>query len=253
MIMANSKARPTVDELLEVLKRTNLPTVLVEGKDDIIFYRSIEEELRDLGIDMLPAGNKDAVLELRRRLREQNVSSPFAFVVDNDLWVHTGFPDSESFEDIITTDGYSIENDLFSDGQLLGLLNSDEKEKFERELSRFCRWYALAVHRHLREGPYAFRTHPGKVLDDEDHYCKTTALREGEQYPDELLKEMLEHFIRIVRGKSLFAVLHRQLSRAGRPVKFSERQLMAFGASRKGENFQRISKLVRARIQAQIG
>ncbi|MUZ74354.1 DUF4435 domain-containing protein [Agrobacterium vitis] len=250
--MTSEKPRPTVDELFELLKRSNLPTVLVEGKNDIIFYRAIEEALRDLGVDMLPAGNKDAVLELRRRLKGQKSSSPLAFIVDNDLWVHTGIPSKNEIEDIITTDGYSVENDLFVDGDLINLLSEEEKKIFHEEVSIFCHWYALAVCRHLNNASTVFRTHPGKVLDNTEYYRDSIILENGEVYPIEFYNEILTQFSRVMRGKSLFAILHRQLSRSGRDVKFSEKQLMAFGASRKGEKFQRIRDLVRERIQPQL-
>lgn len=250
MIMVNDKPRPTVEELFETLKRTSLPTVLVEGKNDIIFYRDVEEDLRDIGVDMLPAGNKDAVLKLRELLRDQRTGAPIAFVVDNDLWVHTGIPNQDQFEDVITTQGYSIENDLFVDGELLKLLAQAELQAFHAEVQKFCEWYALAVDRYLRNQASPFRTHPGKVLDDRDYYKADLTLKVGEVYPDKLLEAISADFGRVLRGKSLFAILHRQLSRKGRAVKFSESQLMAFGASRRGENFKRIGGLVRERIQS---
>lgn len=246
--MSSRNPRPTVDELFELLKRTSLPTVLVEGKNDIIFYRSVEEDLRDIGIDMLPAGNKDSVLELRRRLMEQDLRVPIAFVVDNDLWVHTGLPEEVCTPDIVTTEGYSIENDLFVDGDLMSLLTVDEKAGFIAEIDRFSHWYALAIRRHLTDAKSQFRAHPGKVLDDGEFYNSSVELAENEEYPNELLDVITSDFSRYLRGKSLFALLHRQLSRDGRDVKFSEKQLMAFGASRKGDNFQRIRTLIRTAV-----
>ncbi|MCS0460402.1 MULTISPECIES: DUF4435 domain-containing protein [Rhizobium] len=243
--MSAEKAVPTTDELFEVLKRSSLPTVLVEGKNDIIFYRGIEEELRDIGIDMLPAGNKDAVLELKQRLDAQKLSTPFAFVVDNDLWVHTGIPDLVELNGLITTAGYSVENDLFSDGVLLNLLTPEEKVQFHSDVTRFCEWYALSIHRHLNGKIASFRTHPGKVLDDQDFFASSVALETGETYPTGLYDKILIEFSSLLRGKSLFAILHRQLSKKGRDVKFSEKQLMAVGAAQKGQNFQRIGELVR--------
>lgn len=37
-----TKAQPTVDELVALLKRTALPTVICEGSDDLIVYRRLE-------------------------------------------------------------------------------------------------------------------------------------------------------------------------------------------------------------------
>lgn len=248
--MSEQKPRPTVDELYELIKRSNLPTVLVEGKNDIIYYREIEDTLRDLGIDMLPAGNKDAVIRLRNKIKDNKIQIPIAYVVDNDLWVHDlGFSDSDH-SDLITTEGYSIENDLIRDGEIMKLMNASEMGKFSAELERFCHWYALAIQRHLNGEINCFRTHPGKVLDDPDHYKRNTSLKEGEKYPDEFYNNIVKNFDRLLRGKSLFGMIHRQLSRKGRPVKFSENQLMAFGASRKGPFYQRICEAISQKIKS---
>ena len=247
--MSNNKPHPTTDELYALLKRTSLPTVLVEGKDDIIFYRKIEEDLRSLGVDMLAAGNKGAVLELRRRISENPVSSPMVFVVDKDLWVHNNVNGGEDPEEVITTHGYSIENDLYIDGELEDLLSVEEKHAFREELNKFVYWYALAVSRSLRGAESAFRTHPGKILDDEEHYAAEIALSEGEVYPEELLGTLRDNYSSLLRGKSLFALLVRELSSKRREVKFSVKQLMEIGASRRGVNYQQMSKRIQEALE----
>jgi len=247
--MCSDKARPTVDELFELLKKTSLPTVLVEGKDDIIFYRAVEEELSEFGVDMLPAGNKDAVLDLQQRIIRNPVPSPMIFVVDNDLWVHLPPTNMEHMRGVITTDGYSIENDLFSDGDLESLLSADEASRFAADLSKFAKWYALSVCRKLNGDDSAFRTHPGKVLDDDAFYNDEVKLKPSESFPETLFNEIVSNYVRVLRGKSLFALLLRQLSSKRRKVKFSDKQLMAFGASRKGPNFRRICSAVRDTLE----
>lgn len=241
----SEKARPTVDEIFELLKRTSLPTVLVEGKDDIIFYRSVEHELRDLDVDMLPAGNKGAVLEIRQKIKAEAISAPIVFVVDNDLWVYPIVTRPEDLDDIITTTGYSIENDLFVDGELESLLKPEEIADFKIELKQFVRWYALAIHRSLNGQPSSFRLSPGKVLDDEDFYKIETALQVGEAYPEALFEKIQSNYGCLLRGKSLFALLLRQLSAKKRHVKFGGKQLMEIGASRKGSHFRKIQASVR--------
>ncbi|MBN3726999.1 DUF4435 domain-containing protein [Burkholderia sp. Ac-20379] len=247
--MSSEKTRPTVDEIYELLKRTSIPTVLVEGKDDIIFYRSIEHELRDLDVDMLPAGNKDAVLELRNKIKEGPVSVPVVFVVDNDLWVYSITERPSNIDDVITTTGYSIENDLFVDGDLEDLLIPEEVARFKAELSKFLRWYALSIYRNINGAASSFRTHAGKVLDDEDFYKAEVVLYEGEVYPEALLETIQSNYGALVRGKSLFALLLRQLSAKNRHAKFGGKQLMAIGASRKGSHFQRIQTSVRESLE----
>lgn len=247
--MGSKNTRPTVDEIYALLRKTSIPTVLVEGKDDIIFYRRIEEELRSLDIDMLPAGNKDAVMEIRRRIKNNPINVPVLFVVDNDLWVHSFISTPEIVDDLITTSGYSIENDLFSDGDIESLLGLNEKLIFQRELIKFTHWYALSLSRHLISDTSGFRLHPGKVLDNEEFYVRETMLKDGESYPNKIYNEINSNYAHFLRGKSLFALILRQLSHQNRSVKFSGRQLMEFCASRKGANFQKICKKINNSFQ----
>lgn len=239
--MSKGNAQPTIDEIFELLKRSSLPTVLVEGKDDIIFYRAIEQELNEYGVDMLPAGNKFSVLEIRRRLKETSISIPMVYVVDNDLWIH-GSPETDVKDDqLVCSSGYSIENDMYSDGELEKFLYPDEQQVFQDELKKFLEWYTLAVSRHMRGATEnSFRTHPGKLLDDTVYLKEQLELLEGEEYPADLLADISTRYHVVLRGKSLFALLLRRLSHRSRDIKFSGKQLMAIGAARKGKNYSRI-------------
>jgi hypothetical protein len=250
--MTSEKPRATVEEIYSLLKRSNLPTVLVEGKDDIIFYRAVEHELRYLDVDMLPAGNKHTVLELRKKIKANPISAPTVFIVDMDLWIYPGAHHSEDIDDVITTSGYSIENDLFVDGELEFLLSHDEVDEFKRELFKFSRWYALSVIRNLDGTTSGFRTSPWKVLDDNKFYDAEITLREGEVYPEDFFKAIISDYPLTLRGKSLFSLLLRQVSATKRDVKFSGKQLMWIGASKKGANFKRIELAVKGALDAII-
>lgn len=242
-----------INELFATLKNSSIPTVLVEGKNDMIFYRRIEEELSDIKIDILPVGNKEKVLKLREKIISENLSLPIAFVVDKDLWINYGVP-TEYQHDVITTSGYSIENDMFLDGELLDLLEKDEKEIFNTELEKFIRWYALAVDRNknsrcvIENNEYSYRHHPQKVLD-ENFLAGELALVEGEIYPEELYVSILNEYGMKLRGKSLFQLLTRQLSGQHRKNnKFGFNQLMEIGAARKGNNYQRLLNMLREKF-----
>jgi len=223
---------PTVDELFATLKNSSMPTVIVEGRDDIVFYRKVEDELSDLGIDILSAGNKDKVLELREKILSENLSIPIAFIVDKDLWVNYGVP-TEYQDSLITTNGYSIENDLFLDGDLLLLLDSDELLDFKDDLDVFIKWYALAINRHVNDKKTiydeisSFRYHPNKLLDDKSFYIKETTLKKNEIYPEELYESISLDYANKLRGKSLLGLLLRYLSKKERKIKCSPRSAQA--------------------------
>lgn len=232
--------RPSLDEIYETLKRTSLPTVLVEGVDDIYFYRRVEEELSDIGVDMLPVGNKDGVLKLYERIRLNPISAPVAYVVDKDDWVYFGIPGH--CDGIITTNGYSVENDLYSDGDLISLLTVPEKEKFHSDMGLFLRWYTLSLVRNIlhNQENISYREHPNRVLDDFEFYENSLRLNEGEDYPEDLYNEIHSKYHQMLRGKSLLSLLIRILSNRNEGAKYSSQQLIEFGASRKSNNFQRI-------------
>lgn len=236
----NENPRPSLDEIYETLKRTSLPTVLVEGVDDIYFYRRVEEELSDIGVDMLPVGNKDGVLRLYERILSNPISAPVAYVVDKDDWVYFGIPENRS--EIITTNGYSVENDLYCDGDLISLLTISEKEKFHKDMGLFLRWYTLSLVRnkvHNQEN-VSYREHPNKVLDDPNFYANSLKLNEGEDYPENLYNKIHSEYHNMLRGKSLLSLLIRIFSNRLEGAKYSRQQLIEFGASRKNENFRRI-------------
>ncbi|WP_189641440.1 DUF4435 domain-containing protein [Paramylibacter ulvae] len=243
--MSETKAYPSIDEIVSLLGKSNLPTVLVEGADDIIFYRKLEEELNDLKVDVLAAGDKDSVLEIRNRIAKNPTQTQIAFVVDKDLWVHDGVPKEYMSGDLVTTDGYSIENDLFRDGDLESFLDGLEAKAFHSDLQTFVKWYALTLVRFFKDQSIPFRTHPSKILDDQIFLNEQLQLIEGEEYPEDFFNELLKTYSRTLRGKSLFAVLQRQLSRQQRDVKFSSKQLMVVAANRKGEHYSRIAQLLR--------
>lgn len=250
--MEESRIELEVNELFATLKNSSIPTVLVEGKDDMIFYRRVEEDLSDLGIDILPAGNKDKVLKVREKIISEKLSLPIAFIVDKDLWVNDGVP-LEYQGEVITTNGYSIENDMFSDGNLLSLLTLDEGSKFNIDLEKFVHWYALAIDRNKNDRKtddgeeYSFRHHPNQVLE-ESFYEQAVALKQNEVYPMSLYNSIFSDYGVKLRGKSLLSLLLRQLSRKNRKTKFSIHQLLEIGASRKGENFQKLVSQLREKF-----
>ena len=246
--MSSSKVRPTVDELYATLKNSSIPTVLVEGIDDIVFYRRIEQDLNDVGIDMLPAGNKGAVLELRDKIISTPINTSVVFVVDKDLWVYDDTFDIAS--DVITTDGYSIENDIFCDGELLELMTPDELQSFNRDLHKFVRWYAIAVNRSQLGGHCSYRETPHRVLSDEIFYSSSIALNEDETYPETFFSNIRDNYGRLLRGKSLFSLLVIQLSRRERRTKFGTNQLMEVGAARKGLRYQMLRDKIRSAFEA---
>lgn len=132
------------DELVAHLRKTTLPTVLIEGKDDVKVYRNIEPRLGLGKIDFLGCGGRNTVLEVYRR-RAEFPGSNVAFLVDQDLWYFQGKP--EEFADVLCTQGWSLENDLYFDGRerLHELLDAQENTHFELLIADVAKWFAFEV------------------------------------------------------------------------------------------------------------
>lgn len=246
--MASPKApnsELTVDELLGLLKKTSLPTVIVEGDDDMIVYRRLENRLAHLGVSILPAGGRTKVLDLFRRRTEVHTSVKLAFLVDQDTWVNTGVPAEFVSPTLLSTWGYSIENDIFADGELCNLLIGPEAMRFDRDLVQFVEWYALALSRHLRGTAASLSLHPDHVLNP-DQRAGLLALEPNEAYPASLRDQIARDFGRLLRGKSLFALLIRNAnSRSGLP-KHTDKALLEMVAMRPGPKLDAMRRAVEA-------
>lgn len=134
----------TPDEIIETLRNSYLPTVLVEGKDDFITYRKLQEKIGALEVNFLPCGGRSAVLKIFER-REEFAGKKVIFIADKDLWVFIGIPNK--YKEVFFTLGYSIENDLYHDGRerLEELLDQKEREKRNEIVANVCDWFAFEV------------------------------------------------------------------------------------------------------------
>lgn len=131
---------PTVDELVATIQRSSLPTVVVEGADDVIIYRWMEAFLGTSNVDFLPCNSRTTVLSLFER-RGEFRSNQVVFVADKDMWVF-GTPPAK-YADVVFTDGYSIENDVLSSRAADRLFEAEEKAVFGRIISVLEEWFAF--------------------------------------------------------------------------------------------------------------
>lgn len=220
----------SVAEYVEILKRSSLPTIVVEGVDDIVVYRYFEDRLSAWGVSLMPVGGRGAAIDIFKR-REELSHLALAFVVDRDSFVHTGVPDDLNSEILIFTDGYSIENDVFRDGELFGLLRADERDGFLQELTQFLEWYALAMSRRLSGMDCPIATHPDRVFAE---YESLTALGADEEYPQQLLSLIREDYQKVLRGKSLMPLLVRKTNYKGRVPRHNSHAMLEMVAARPG-------------------
>lgn len=232
--MKTHKTEITVDELVSTIKHSSLPTLIVEGVDDVIVFRRLEDSYSSIQLSILPAGGRTNLLKLFERLAELP-KGKIAFIADRDTWVYSGIPAEYDSNLLAFTAGYSIENDIYLDGTIEAMMTPAEKIRFKTELIVFVEWYALAADRFIRGLDQKLDLHPNYVLKGIDPE-EFTGLEVGETYPAALRDSILANYKLLLRGKSLLNLAIRQLSYTGRPVRHQTSSLMETVASRPGQH-----------------
>ena len=203
----------TVDDWVAVLSgsHTYLPTVIVEGENDIPIYRRIEKYIGVQDADVIQVGGRNNLLSLYER-RKEFAHLPVAFVADRDLWLFSGIP--PDYPEIIWTEGYSIENDLYVGAGLENLLSTDDVGEHRLVLDSIIEWFAFEVEEHLACRPAHVATGCNTVvpegkteMDQGFRNCR------GFRPPDEQLHQQIKETYQLqLRGRLLFEILIRFLN-----------------------------------------
>lgn len=235
------KAQIKAADAISLLSRSNLPTVITEGSDDYRIMRRIEQKLSDLSVDFLPVGGKLTVLEVWKNIPPARKGNVVA-LVDLDTWMFIGIPNEYQADDLYHTFGFSIENDVFIDAELLRLCDPDEIVDFKAEIDVISHWFAAQILK-VRAGEAPdFKTHATTVLASNP--MDTPLCEEGLA----LRRAIRNNYPQILRGKTLLQLLMRQLNRAGRHISFSYKQVYEIGATSKGDLFDELEKRLRGQF-----
>ncbi len=217
----------TPDIIVETLKRSSIDTVLIEGKDDKQVFDYIEKDIKDQIIDFFPCNGRNNLIEVYKRRDE--LASKCLFFCDSDLWL---FKDCEFETDstLISTEGYSIENDLFEDSKefVLSLFDEEEFIKFETLINNLSRWFAYQVHLYLNDLPcdYAEKSVLSPNFVQELDVITQDYLDFDYSQIDESLKEKFENYPHIyLRGKFIFQIFELIFQQRDNNLKFTKRQL----------------------------
>lgn len=202
----------TVEHLVGILRRSRKPSIVVEGDDDAIIYRELAKRIGILEVILRPSGGRDKLLQVYER-RNEFAHVPVAFVADQDMWIFSGI--EPSYNGIIWTHGYSIENDLYSDAALERILDEDDTAEHRQALDAISTWFAFAVEEYLTGNSPYLDLHcdemvpPGKTELD-PNFCA----RRGFHMPNaELIQQIRDEYQLLLRGKQLFQLLVRFLSK----------------------------------------
>jgi Protein of unknown function (DUF4435) len=227
------------NEMVSYLSRTSLPTILVEGSDDRSVYRYLEEKINIESIDILICNGREMLINLFNRRNEfQHIR--VVFIADKDMWFFTGIPGSYDSE-IIFTDGYSLENDLYIKSLFESLLDQNEVGCFRKLIEELSTWFAFEVDRYKKTGESLCDFHANQICP-ENSLCNDFKLKIGFIAPPIHLVTSVSHdYSRSLRGKNLFEALLRFLSHSKRESKYSRRNLLELGAK---ANNPRVDSLV---------
>lgn len=205
-----AKVELTLEEIISTLEHSNLPAIVVEGKDDIIIYRELENLVE---ADVISAGGRYTVLEIfKNKLTNPKLKNKkIVFIADKDTWVNTDIPNEYQHSDLIFTMGYSIENDVFMDYACEEIISRDNQRKntFEKDKQKFIYWYALALQNTLNADGFENREISTSVHHLFNQYNEFSRLQENENYPTELKEDLEKNYALKIRGKSLLELFGR--------------------------------------------
>ena len=213
----------SVKELVDSLSRSNLPTIIVEGRDDMRIYNWAKENFDNGTAAVLPVGSRSKLLAIYDN-REQFKHLPVAFVADRDMDYLFKEPPNR-YKDIVWTEGYSIENDLYAGGEsaLKKLLNQKEDLLHKQILDVIIEWFAFEV----EEFSHGRQAKVGRKLKDivprgQTEMDKGFCTSRGFQMPSsQFIKKIKEAYQLRLRGKFLFEMLARFLADNSRDPSYS--------------------------------
>lgn len=231
----------TEEEIISYLGRTDLPTVLVEGKTDAMVYRWLENRWGILGGSILICSGRSVLLSIYRK-RHQFTHSRVAWLADSDMWLFTGPP--ADLSDVVFTAGYSIENDVYAGSALEDLLDPAEQALHRILLSLTCRWFAFEIQECRAARQFLIDVHLNQFIDIAQAdlsltYCNGRGFTE----PDaQAVADVLINYKLQLRGKTLMQVLVHLLSAPARTSKYSYTTAMevAFKLNPNNPHIQRL-------------
>ncbi|WP_454190304.1 hypothetical protein [Paenibacillus sp. Marseille-Q7038] len=104
-------------------------------------------------------------MQIYERRNEINQNKSVTFFCDQDMWVFTGIP--VEYAELLVTEGYSIENDIFrhSKNDVIGkLMTKSEYELFTQIINEVVQWFAYECDLHISGGNCNINVHLNEVV-----------------------------------------------------------------------------------------
>lgn len=236
----NNKSLPTVNEIVNSLKRSFMPIIIIEGTDDVYIYRWLKSKLSNSLVSLQATGGRINLFAIHDR-KSEFASKKVIFIADKDSYRFEGVPSNR--QDIIFTSGYCIENDIYHDSGICNLLDHEDLNDFEILKKVIIRWFSFE----LEQFNQRKLTDTNTTLEVASHInvispvgindiCPNFKDKIGFNEPYHDIIQLVEDEYGLnVRGKQLFQMLSRFMSKKGRFSSFSEKNLIEI-ALKQGNN-----------------
>ncbi len=207
-----------IDIVIAELQNSTLPTVFVEGKDDMLIYRKFEQLLGTTKVSFYACGGRNRLLDLYER-RNEFANLKAIFVADKDMYVFTEIP--QKYENVIFTTGYSIENDLYADARDTQLdkiyLENHELSIKENIKNSLLSWFAFEVEKYkenlenesTNETNFAAVTILNTSTMHRNSLTFTAEFLQTRNFQtpeNEILMDLQQNYAHKLRGKYLFQI-----------------------------------------------
>ena len=235
----------TDDELICAINHSSESYIIVEGPDDVMIYRWILEDIDCEGL-LEPREGCGSVKKLYRR-KDEITNPKVIFICDKDTIVYTEtIP--ENYSEMIYTEGYSIENDLYY-GKALEkkLFKKQDIIIFSAVLDSFLRAYACELEKFRENRKCNFKIEPECILDKKNDYSLiTNSLNEFKEPAKETIDYLKDNYDSLVRGHSLFSLVRIVLGRKDREIKYSIKQLYELCYSNKSDSIIKMQNNIKS-------
>jgi hypothetical protein len=209
------------DVILRRLRNTNIPTIVVEGKDDTLLLSWILATSNGGTENIFLCGSCKLLENIYKEVSNNLAMYPLVklFVADQDMYIFTGIP--QKFEGIFHTKGYSIENDLYADAEQFIdnlLIFPDILEKKKTIIANVSKWFAFEVESYLNKLQLNERVDSKfkdcKLLNERDFSQSTLDFtpeffkkRSFTTPRAETVNDLLQNYFLKLRGHTLFEII----------------------------------------------
>lgn len=231
----------TDDELISVINHSSEPYIIIEGPDDVMVYRWILDEIDCAGL-LEPRKGCDGVNALISR-RNEIVNPNVIFIIDKDTLVYSN--STPTNKNVIYTEGYSIENDLYQ-GKAFErhYFKKDDKSLFEKTLKEFLRYYACELEKFKNGKKFDFTKSPENILS-ENYLLDTSKLTDYKEPSQNSVEYLRKGYDLLLRGHSLFHLVRMIVGRKERSIKYSQKQLYDMCYCLKSDSIINIQKKIK--------